>query len=623
MMNAITKVTSVAVLVTLGLTLAAQAAESLSSTVVTPVSQPANFRGDRNGYYANCDPPITWNDLTGENIAWRTRMPNWCLGLPIVVGERVFAMSEPGWKSDFPELVCLDVRSGKVLWQKEINHLSLAIPDETKRKEIGAAWHNYLERFRGMFRLFYEVKNAKDDATAAIPDPLQEDGGDAAPSPPHGNGPRASTKKALTDKAKAMGWMKPDQGGYFADGYRGGGYGVLRSVGGPGLAPEYKQYERELATYGLRLETFYRFGITREGECFSTPVSDGKFVYVVTDQGTHACFDLEGNLKWMNWIEPHFNTGGHDDTICRSPLLCDGLFITDLHLGGSGATDTSYQPVIALDTATGETVWRARPEPLPFSRMTVTSSQVMDVDGQRLYIDFIGYVLRVKDGKFLLTICPELTNPNNGVLGTDDRTDTVFYWDAIAKEIVAVKLAFGRDGILTQEESWRAKVPTSNSAIVHDGKIYTGFDTIDIGTGRVTPWVNRANGSPTRWLLALAGGRIYSLREGGGWSATTATSDVFDLSGKRLASNILMMPPTATREMRDQRIETTGRALLPGEFNSECGWGFSYSCSFTIAGDGLYVRSNDELICIRKGGGAGPRQMQILDSENKESKATP
>jgi hypothetical protein len=53
------------------------------------------FRGDRNGYHANCNPPITWNDLTGENIAWRTRLPNWCLGLPIVAGDRVFAMSEP------------------------------------------------------------------------------------------------------------------------------------------------------------------------------------------------------------------------------------------------------------------------------------------------------------------------------------------------------------------------------------------------------------------------------------------------------------------------------------------------------------------------------------------------
>jgi outer membrane protein assembly factor BamB len=580
-------------LLVLSLALNARAVEPPPSAMGTTTSPLANFRGDRNGVCHGSKPPVTWNDLTGENIAWRTRLPNWCLGLPIVVGDRVFAMSEPGWKSDFPELVCVDVRTGKMLWQKEVNHLSLAVPDEAKRKEIAAAWHNHLERFRQEFRMFYEIKNTKDDAV----------------------------KTELTDKAKSLGWMKKDAKGFFADGYKGGGYGVLRSVGGPGVAPEYQKLERELAAYGLRFETFYRFGISREGECFSTPASDGRFVYVVTDQGTHACFDLEGNLKWMNWIKPHFNTGGHDDTICRSPLVCDGLFITDLHLGGSGAKDVNNKPVIALDTATGRLVWQTRPQE-PMHAGSIHSDQVMDVDGQRLYVEFSGYVLRMKDGKFLLTICPELTSPCNSVVCTDDRSDTIFYWDNPRKEMVAVKLAFGKDEVLTQKESWRAKVPIGNSVVVHDGRIYTGVDTIDIGTGRVVNWGKAG----TRWLLALAGDHIYTLSEGGDRKAIgpefpiLATSRVFDLSGKMVASNILLMPPTATREMRDQRIETTGRARLPGEFNSEQGWAFSYSCSFTIAGDSLYVRSNDELICIRDGGGAGPRQKGSLAPDAKEDR---
>ncbi len=70
-------------------------------------------------------------------------MPYVNYGGLIVVKERVFLMSEFGYQSDFPELVCVDANTGKLLWKREINHLSIAVPDEQARKKAAAAWRQY------------------------------------------------------------------------------------------------------------------------------------------------------------------------------------------------------------------------------------------------------------------------------------------------------------------------------------------------------------------------------------------------------------------------------------------------------------------------------------------------
>ena len=91
------------------------------------------YRGDRNGDYPGRNPPIVWDEATHKNLAWKTVLPNWCYGMPMVVGRKVFVMSEPGWKSDFPELVCMDLENGKLLWQRQIDHLEQAVPDAARR----------------------------------------------------------------------------------------------------------------------------------------------------------------------------------------------------------------------------------------------------------------------------------------------------------------------------------------------------------------------------------------------------------------------------------------------------------------------------------------------------------
>jgi hypothetical protein len=82
----------------------------------------------------------------------------------------------------------------------------------------------------------------------------------------------------------------------------------------------------------------------------------------------------------------------------------------------------------------------------------------------------------------------------------------------------------------------------------------------------------------------VAGGHVYGIKSG---KEGVGVGEVYTLDGKRVAQNELPTAPP-TDEKADQIIEQTGRAR----------WSFSYACSFAIAGDRLYIRSNDELWCI-------------------------
>ncbi len=512
-----------------------------------------------------------WDEASKKNLAWKAALPNWCYGAPIVVGGKVFVMSEPGWKSDFPELVCLDLASGKILWQKPIDHLEQAIPDVQRREKIRAAWASMLERMRVAFNLCHESWSTDPEDAAKVAD--------------------------IERRAKALGGELNDKfrKRSFGNQPSAGGYGVLRGWGAgdgkPGPDPKYGVSMGELRNAGLRLETFYGFGTAREGECFSTPASDGTAVYVVTEQGAHACFDLDGRMKWLTWIRPEFNGGGHDESICRSPLVVDGLFITDLHMDNEGLAKRKAakrpNPVIALDVATGKVAWQV---PLPMAggrNHGCGSAKAMEVGGTRVFITTGGHVLRVKDGQPLLTMALGQEDPSNGQteIATDDASDTVFYFpgkgQGSVSELVAVKLALAGDA-LTEKQLWRVPVKgVGYTMVVHQNRIFTGCDVVDVATGKVTSWTTAKRGNaPTRWILAIAGGHLYGL-------GTDGTAKVLALDGKPVSTN-KVVTRTDDPELIARHLATTGNAQLD----------FSFSAPFVFAGNRILMRSYDHLYCF-------------------------
>jgi hypothetical protein len=75
-------------------------------------------------------------------VVWQSPVPNWGLASPVVVKDRVFAVSEPDRDHDFPVLVCRNAADGTLLWQREIPH---EVDDVTRK-----AWHEHLVALRSM-----------------------------------------------------------------------------------------------------------------------------------------------------------------------------------------------------------------------------------------------------------------------------------------------------------------------------------------------------------------------------------------------------------------------------------------------------------------------------------------
>jgi outer membrane protein assembly factor BamB len=176
-MNGITKTTSVAVLIALGLALGAMAANAAEPPSVpnygaadfkpTP-QQPIGFQADGNGWYPGATPAVVewWDgtpgwgkvafregtgnqqppldgrtkevearvllDRTPKNILWKVPTPGMSDSQPLVIGDRIVNTYWPHF------VVCYDRQTGKELWRDELEVAFL--PElQNDRKTIGAA----------------------------------------------------------------------------------------------------------------------------------------------------------------------------------------------------------------------------------------------------------------------------------------------------------------------------------------------------------------------------------------------------------------------------------------------------------------------------------------------------
>ncbi len=113
------------------------------------------------------------------------------------------------------------------------------------------------------------------------------------------------------------------------------------------------------------------------GNTGSTPISDGKNVFGVFGTGIVCSHTLSGKRNWMKFIEAPRD--GH----CASPLLVDGKLIVHL------------RNLIALDAATGETLWTAE------TGARHGSPVITKIDGTPVVVTPEGAVVRVADGRII------------------------------------------------------------------------------------------------------------------------------------------------------------------------------------------------------------------------------
>jgi outer membrane protein assembly factor BamB len=303
------------------------------------------YRNDGTARYPDARPVTAWDLPRGINLRWRTPLL-WSKAQPIIVGDRAFVTEEPH------ALVCLDKRTGRVVWRRESNILEMVDPNAMKRHdELKAAAIAARERVLAIGASPWQRK-AK----------LAAEGLDAN-----------SAERRLID----IEWQALDAHEQWVD--------YVRTAGGCVMPLVYRR-AREAGPW--------------TGFSFATPVSDGRHVWVRYGTGLTACYDLDGNRRWMVRT-PLVQSSGSE---CSSPVLVDGLLVMQFIHKQEHKIWLRFDKawLLALDPATGREVWRTdvldwRPNSTPAVVHLANARErvTMLVTGS-------GTVVRAADGKVLV-----------------------------------------------------------------------------------------------------------------------------------------------------------------------------------------------------------------------------
>ena len=125
-----------------------------------------------------------------------------------------------------------------------------------------------------------------------------------------------------------------------------------------------------------------RFGPV-QGNAVPTACSDGKQVYVYFSSGVAACYDLEGNRKWIRLNRDIGEIGGYNT---QSPAIFDGTLIIYRHL------------VRGLDASTGEIRWTSTSTGEDERAQCVVP---LLINGEKCVIAHHNHYYRARDGLFL------------------------------------------------------------------------------------------------------------------------------------------------------------------------------------------------------------------------------
>lgn len=217
-------------------------------------AEPIGWRTDGSGTYPQATPPKSW--AVDQNVIWRTKMPGWSNAMPVIVGEKIFVCSEPAM------LLCVGLKDGKLLWQKETSYQDVVLPPAQQQK--------LAEEQKLADEILKQIRQVEMEA-AALRKKLQT-------NPDN----KEVLQKQLDDlKVKA-------------DAFH------LKLKDYP-LAGKFRQPSKN----------------STGGFSSPTPVSDGQKVFVAFGNGLVACYDLEGTRQWIQLIEHSTAPYGHG----ASPLL--------------------------------------------------------------------------------------------------------------------------------------------------------------------------------------------------------------------------------------------------------------------------------------------------------------
>lgn len=229
------------------------------------------------------------------------------------------------------------------------------------------------------------------------------------------------------------------------------------------------------------------------GYSTATPVSDGQRVYALFGHGIVACYDLDGNRQWIRFLEHSKSEYGHS----TSPVLADGKLIVHI------------LNLMALDPATGETIWQVR---LPEAWGT---PQVGRVGDQTVIATPGGDIVQAADGKVLAKALCRLEYGDPILAG-----DTIYYMQNGGK---AFKLPATIAEPFAPQVLWETQVKKDRyyaASVLHDGIIYAVtqagiFSAVDAATGAVIYEQNLQLPAPFYIAVTMAGGMLHVTNDKG------------------------------------------------------------------------------------------------------------
>lgn len=376
-----------------------------SSAIADNIS---GWRMDTTGRFLDATPTMEWSAET--NVIWKTAMPGKGNASSLIVGDRIFICSEP------TNLICVKADNGEVLWQRTNTYLDLLPPEKVD-----------------------EVRQQLEEVQI-----------------------EATTKELWSSESKL-----------------GNSKNKLKKLPEDAEPEKRTELEQKIEELGKKVEELsaklepvaeYVMPKTHDVNGYSspTPASDGEYVYVLFGTGTAACYDMEGNRKWIKQIEKPTHGWGHSS----SPMLAgDKLIVHIVNL-------------FALDKETGEIAWKNK---ATVKWGTPAITKIGDVD---VIITPNGDFFRASDGKLLRS----RDKKDKGFLeyARPIVHDGIVYF--IQHGGKAFRLPSEVGDTLELELLWETKPKDDRyyaSSVYHEGLIYGivrrghDFSVIDAETGEV------------------------------------------------------------------------------------------------------------------------------------------
>jgi outer membrane protein assembly factor BamB len=292
----------------------------------------------------------------------------------------------------------------------------------------------------------------------------------------------------------------------------------------------------------------------KQNSASPSPITDGKYVWIVTGNGKFACLTMDGKEVWKRDIQADYGRFGLNHGYASTPLLHgDRLYVQVLH--GMKTDDPSY--VFAVDKNTGKTLWKVdRPTDAKHeSPDNYATPQIVTVEGkQQLVISGADYVTGhdLNTGKELWRIggFNPTDNPANRTIASPVVIGgNVFTTSTRGRPFIGFR-AGGSGNITGKSELWTnnlgADVPTPTT----DGKyIYVLNDIgimicLDAMTGKVVYEGKRIENGTYSSSPLLADGKIYCTNEEG-TTTTVKAGPTFEILGVSKLDNHTLASPVA------------------------------------------------------------------------------